>query len=232
MSRSWSPLGRAIHRATQPARRAVLRRRHLGQLTTTEVEGIPLIVLPRVFHPGVFRTSGVLVRALRAHGSIGLGTRVLDLGTGTGVLGVAAAALGGAVTAVDINPDAVRCTRMNAILNRVDDRMTVFEADLFEGVGTGFDLVLFNPPFFDGVPRDHLDGAWRSVDARDRFVAGLAGVLAQGGRALLVFSNHGDQDGLLAAFRSRELVARTLVAVDLGDELVSVFDIRPAGGES
>jgi HemK-related putative methylase len=222
---AWSPVGRVIHRATLPARRALLRRR-LGRLALTEVEGVPLVVLPQVFHPGVFRTTGVLVRAMRLAGGIGRDTRVLDLGTGTGVLGVVAATLGAAVTALDINPDAVRCARINALLNRVDDRMTVVEGDLFDAVTARVDLVLFNPPFFSGPPSDAIDRAWRSVDVLDRFAAGLDGGLTPLGRALVAFSSHGDEARFLSVLGEAGLDVRRGHAEDLGDEIVTVFDIR------
>src|SRR5216684_2604330 len=75
--------------------------------------------------------------------------RVLDLGTGTGVLAIAAAkALHGAVLASDIDPASVRVARENARLNEVANlvqtiRATGFSAPQFKGHGP-FDLVLAN----------------------------------------------------------------------------------------
>ncbi len=70
---------------------------------------------------------------------------VLDLGTGTGVLAVAAALLGAArVTAVDLNPLCVRTAARNAELNRVGSRVeTVLGAaeDVLDRTG---ELVLAN----------------------------------------------------------------------------------------
>jgi len=72
--------------------------------------------------------------------------RVLDIGTGTGILAVAAVTLGAPrVTAIDLDPDAITAARQNAAANGVDDRIDV---------GTGgpeslprtaaYDLVLAN----------------------------------------------------------------------------------------
>ena len=59
------------------------------------------------------------------------------------------------VTAVDINPDAVRCARINALQHHLETCIEVRQGDLFEPVqGERFDLVLFNPPFFRGQPRN------------------------------------------------------------------------------
>ncbi len=72
------------------------------------------------------------------------GDRVLDVGCGTGVLGVAALLLGaGRLTAVDIDPAAVRATAGTARLNRVADRTQASTTPL-EQVRDRFDLVLAN----------------------------------------------------------------------------------------
>ena len=113
-------------RATLPLRRHFLRRR-VGRLVCEEVEGIPLIVLPTVFNAAVFGSSDVLVRALRTHaGACGaVRGRLLDMGTGTGIGAIAAAQLGYEVVAVDLNPDAVRCARINALQHRLEKRFAV-----------------------------------------------------------------------------------------------------------
>jgi ribosomal protein L11 methyltransferase len=75
--------------------------------------------------------------------------RVLDLGTGTGVLAIAAAkALHGAVLASDIDPASVRVARENARLNQTGDLVQIitatgFSAPQFASAGP-FDLMLAN----------------------------------------------------------------------------------------
>jgi HemK-related putative methylase len=121
---------------------------------------------------------------------VGPGMMVLDMGTGSGVGAIAAARRGARVIAVDISSEAVRCARINALLNRVDDRVEVRCGDLFEPVqGERFDLVLFNPPFYAGTPRALWEHAWRSDDALDRFARELPSVLNPSGRALVIVSS-------------------------------------------
>jgi ribosomal protein L11 methyltransferase len=75
--------------------------------------------------------------------------RVLDLGTGTGVLGIAAAkALHGAVLASDIDPASVRVARDNSRFNQTGGLVQIicatgFSAPQFASAGP-FDLVLAN----------------------------------------------------------------------------------------
>jgi len=75
--------------------------------------------------------------------------RVLDLGTGTGVLAIAAAkALHGGVLASDIDPLSVRVARDNARLNGAGNRVRTIHASGFSAPQFGqhrpFDLVLAN----------------------------------------------------------------------------------------
>ncbi len=81
------------------------------------------------------------------------GDRVLDVGTGSGILGIAAALLGaGAVTAVDVDPICVQVTAENARLNGVAERVAVSLGSLDTGGAPrvplvqepGYDLVLAN----------------------------------------------------------------------------------------
>jgi ribosomal protein L11 methyltransferase len=72
------------------------------------------------------------------------GERVLDVGCGSGVLGLCALGLGASrVVAMDIKPEAVEATRRNASLNGLDQCLeaTVFPLSTIEGA---FDVVLAN----------------------------------------------------------------------------------------
>jgi ribosomal protein L11 methyltransferase len=72
--------------------------------------------------------------------------RVLDLGSGSGILAIAAVAVGaGWVLAVDMEEQAVRASIENAALNGMQDRITVREGSI-EAVGDDgpFDLIFAN----------------------------------------------------------------------------------------
>jgi ribosomal protein L11 methyltransferase len=75
------------------------------------------------------------------------GERVLDAGCGSGVLGIAALALGAAeAVGVDHDPAAIAAARANAIRNRAGDRFTLSDGpvDAVAASDGPFDLVVAN----------------------------------------------------------------------------------------
>lgn len=228
---------RLLSSLVDAVRRPVLRRR-LDRVVVETVRGVPLVVLPEVFNPVVFRTGRFLAEALEdgAWGAAPLPPeatagrpRALDLGTGSGIGAVFAARAGYAVTAVDVNPEAARCARINALLNGLEDRIEVLHGDLFAPVaGRCFELVLFNPPFFRGEPTRWRDAAWRSRDVLERFAAALPGHLAPEGRALVVLSSHGEGASLLGALEGRGMEPEVSAVRDFGGEVLRLHSVRPA----
>ena len=205
----------------------LFQRHRYDRLVLEEVAGTPILVLPQVFNPKLFRSGEFLVQCLGPK-VIPPGATVLDMGTGTGVGAVFAARWAGRVVAVDINPEAVRCARINVLLHRLEGKIEVRQGDLFAPVaGERFDVVLFNPPYFRGEPQGALDRAWRSNDVMERFAAGLPDVLAPGGGALVVLSSQGDVAGALAAFQAHGLQVETLAERDLINEVLTVYHLTP-----
>jgi len=92
---------------------------------------------------------------------------------------------------------------------------------------------VFNPPFFRGMPSDHLDQAWRAPDVIERFADGLGQVLRPGGQARIVLSTDGEWRAMLDALASVGLVAQPTVGKDFGNEVLTVYAVtsgsaRPA----
>ncbi|MGH4031146.1 HemK2/MTQ2 family protein methyltransferase [Actinomycetota bacterium Odt1-20B] len=147
--------------------------------------------------PGVYapqHDTRLLADELRCE-PLPAGADVLDIGTGTGAVGLAAAELGARVTAVDISRRAVLTARLNAWRSRLPLR--VLRGDLLAPVtDRTFDLILANPPYVPASsPRVPTRGPARAWDAGrdgrlvlDRICHGAPALLRPGGRLLLVHS--------------------------------------------
>jgi tRNA1Val (adenine37-N6)-methyltransferase len=147
---------------------------------------------------GQFRFS--LDAVLLAHfATVKRGAAAVDLGAGTGVLGLLLAARGAKrVTGVEINPEMVDMASRSIGVNGLDDRLAVVCADvraisggaLLEG--QSWDLVVANPPYRPlgggGVnPREELAMARHEIaGGLDDFAAAAAFLLKEKGRLAMV----------------------------------------------
>ena len=223
-----NPLVRWISQAWFWPQRLLLRRR-VRELSVEHVAGRPFVVLPDVFNPGIFRTGRFLADyLLDVDGLVAGGhqrpVRALDVGTGCGVHAVVMAGRGMRVDAVDISAAAVRCARMNVILNNVSDAVTVHQGDLFAPVApTRYDLITCSLPKFRGKPQGEFDGTWRSTDVIDRFAEGLPAALEPGGVALVLLTTHGDERGMLDALSSAGLSVDIAVRRHFGVEYLTIY---------
>ena len=109
-----------------------------------DTDRVKLILDPGLaFGTGGHETTSLCMEALdeRVQG----GERVLDIGTGSGILAIAALKLGAAVAeGVDIDPVAVRTAGENAALNGVADKLTVLVGDLSDKASGKYDIITAN----------------------------------------------------------------------------------------
>jgi ribosomal protein L11 methyltransferase len=93
-------------------------------------DALPIYLGPHwAFGNGAHATTALALAALSEH--VRPGDAVLDVGTGTGILAIAAARLGAApVLAFDIDPEAVEAARQNVRLNGVGPMVTAEQTSL------------------------------------------------------------------------------------------------------
>ena len=129
-------------------RTLALARWRLARSRVHHVAGGPIVVLPRVFDPVHTRAGAWL--AERVGALVTPGERWLEVGCGSGVVACALARAGAHVTATDVDPEAVRNTRLNAALGELTIEASV--GDLFAPVaGRRFHAVAANLPFWPGT---------------------------------------------------------------------------------
>ncbi|GAA1230437.1 HemK2/MTQ2 family protein methyltransferase [Pseudonocardia alaniniphila] len=170
--------------------------------------------------PGVYRAEGDsrLLIDVMCQGGFVDGRHVLDIGTGSGALAVAAARAGAAsVTAVDLSMRSVIATWLNSRLHGAP--VSVHRGDLFTPVaGRRFGLVVANPPYVPAptavLPRHRKARCWDAgPDGRallDRICAGVPDVLAPDGHLLIVQSAVCDADATVEALQRAGLSSETL----------------------
>ena len=95
------------------------------------------------FGTGQHPTTAMCLRAIEE--CVRPGMRVLDLGSGSGILGIAAAKLGaGRILAIDLDPQAVKATNENAGINGMTGILEAREGTLERAEGEKFDIIVAN----------------------------------------------------------------------------------------
>jgi predicted nicotinamide N-methyase len=134
---------------------------------------------------------------LRSHRELVQGKTVLDIGTGTGVIGLYAATLGAKkVVATDINPEAISCADLNARGLKLDG---VFETRLvpttnitaYSAIAPDevFDAIVSNPPFSIDLEREVNDINFDRGDLGFSLIRGLRSHLHTQGTAILFYGS-------------------------------------------
>ena len=140
---------------------------------------------PQVYPPA--EDTYLLLDAAR--GEVKPDDRVLEVGTGSGLIARELGTAARFIVATDINPHAARSAR--------DKGIAAVRTDLLCCIRGPFDLVLFNPPYLPTRPEERvddwleyaLDGGATGRDTIARFLADSGRVLAPGGRILLLVSS-------------------------------------------
>ncbi len=111
----------------------------------TSTDGfIDLVMLRGAFGSGEHETTESCLKILEKSPLI-KGARVLDLGSGTGILAIAALKLGAVhAVCVDIEKDAVESARINCRLNQIDQKVTHITGTLDAVSESHFDFILAN----------------------------------------------------------------------------------------
>ena len=128
------------------------------------------------------------------------GKEVIDVGTGTGILSIIAARLGAkSVTAIDINSNAVTCTRKNIELNNLSHIVIDIKcSDLFNDYKKKFfDTIIFNAPWISGEPKNAYEVAIYDpyYGVIERFLEQSKEHLSYNGTILLQYSDISQTNG-------------------------------------
>jgi SAM-dependent methyltransferase len=178
-----------------------------------------------LFHDYVFSTNNPLTRhfvSLLPHSS---GGTVLDLGTGSGIAAIVAAAWAERVVGVDILERARQFANFSAALN-ARPNVEFHQGDLFAPIaGARFDWIVAHPPYMPTIAPTAAfrDGGARGDELVQRIVEGAPAHLEPGGTLLVVLLAADVVDAPFET-RVREWLGPTRDAFDL---IFAVREERP-----
>jgi release factor glutamine methyltransferase len=143
-----------------------------------EFFGLDFRVTPDVLIPRP-DTETLVVELLDAAGSVER-PRILDVGTGSGCIAVAAAVhnRAAAITATDVSRAALDVARENAAAHAVADRIRFLQGDLFEPVAGDqpFDVIASNPPYIADCEKESLQADVCRYEPHGALFAGPTGL--------------------------------------------------------
>ena len=165
--------------------------------------------------------------------------RVLEIGTGCGIIALECARRGAKVVCTDINPHAVELTQSNYSknLSLLKGNVQVRCGNLFSVVKPGerFDVVIFNPPYLPTRAKDRIggsgwfdvatDGGATGLVVTKRFIEGLYKHLAKNGRAYFVFSSLSDRKKLDTYLSNAKLKSEILLSRRFNDEKIDIYRV-------
>jgi methylase of polypeptide subunit release factors len=202
-----------------------------GSTRFTRAAGFRLSVRPTVFHPRFFLSSERFASFL--DGLDLRGKTVVDVGTGSGIIALAAARAGSEnVIATDINPNAALCAAENARANGLGDRVVGVASNLLAAFAPRplFDVILSSPPKHAGEPRDLADRGWHAGPAY-RDVAALFDQarerLKPGGKVYVMVSSDSDLDLFGARIEQAGFSARLAKEYSIYIESLILYELVP-----
>ncbi len=171
----------------------------MSRVVKQVLSGFTFTIRPTVFNPADFVSSKVFASFINTLDLTG--KKILDMGSGSGVVSLFAASKGADCVACDINPVAVKCIAENALQNNLSRQIKVYESDLFEALknnpGSGFDIIFFNPPYYKGNPKNNFERAFKggpNLEVIDRFLAEAKSHLSPGGKLCMIVSTDMELD--------------------------------------
>lgn len=123
---------------------------------------------------------------------------VLDIGTGSGILGLVCAMRGASVTIADTDEKALQYAQTAARTLGVS--LNALLSDVFSNISGQFDLVMFNPPYLPSINREDVtvDGGSEGATLARKFLENIKEHLKVDGIALLLLSSQNDPASLIA----------------------------------
>jgi release factor glutamine methyltransferase len=163
--------------------------------------------------------------------------KVLDVGTGCGILAILASEKASNVIATDVNPHAVKCAQLNVQINGKAKKVEVRTGNLFDPVKTSesFDLIIFNPPYLPVKKtnsnhwiEDSWNGGAEGREVIDDFLDEAPAHLNDDGRIALLLSTLSDRGETKRKLEEAGLKMEVISEKKLNFETIFLIEAKKA----
>lgn len=189
-------------------------------------------------HPEVYEPSEDTFQLLEVI-NVKKDDKVLEIGTGSGLISLVCAQNGANVICTDFNPFAVELAKRNFLVNysllsgSYDIRLgNLFDVLTFDDK---FDIIIFNPPYLPTKSNERVggsgwfdiatDGGVDGLKITKKFIDGLSNHLHKDGCAYFVFSSLSNRKKLETIIAKAELTANVVDSRRYNDELIDIYRI-------
>jgi release factor glutamine methyltransferase len=193
-----------------------MRARAIGDYYEAECNGLKLKVHKNVYSPDQFSDSTFFSNELP---KIVANKSLLEIGAGTGIIGISCALNGAKVVMTDINPDAINVAKEN--VKSHDLNIPIIKSDIYDSLGVDekFDYIFWSHPYNnwsepveDMLLRSGLDYKYNSLK---KYIEGAKNHLTPNGRLLLGTGNSADLETMVKLADENNYSIRILKAGEM-----------------
>ena len=189
-------------------------------------------------HPQVYEPSEDTFQLLEAI-NVKKDDKVLEIGTGSGLISLVCAYKGTNVVCTDVNPFAVELAKRNFLVNNsfLSGSYDIRLGNLFDALTLDdkFDIIIFNPPYLPTKLNERVggsgwfdiatDGGVDGLKVTKKFIDGLSNHLFIDGCAYFVFSSLSDRKKLETYISMSGFTAKVVNSNRYNDEIIDIYCI-------
>lgn len=163
--------------------------------------------------------------------------KVLEIGSGSGIIALECARRGCDVVCTDVNPYAVVFSESNYNSNKklLSGSVDVRYGDLFSAVKENerFDVIIFNPPYLPTRKDERIGGSgWFDIAVDGgrcglfhtfRFLENIGDYVKSDGRVYFVFSSYSDREKLDNFLKNKDFENKVVSSVSFEDEKLDIY---------
>jgi release factor glutamine methyltransferase len=190
------------------------------------IEGLDITTLDGVYPPS--EDTFLLIDVIKATPVSG---KALELCCGSGLVGLSTVQRLESIVAVDLNPTAIRNTKINYRRNGFAEKLEGVVGDLFSPLRPSlYDLIIMNPPYLVDELEGSEDLSWSGGsmgrELIDRFISGVKDFMADNGKAFFLQSDSNGIEESIERIRASGMDGSVACFADFQFERLVVIELQ------